>query len=231
MGKIRIGVTLASILGAVTGLVGCLGGGGGSGTATTVDGVAFTVHSAAQIAQESDADYNNNVNGLITGATLKNWMTNWAANRPAGITGKLVILQAAAGPGVVQYVKPDGVDVFTYLSPSSEWIQTRSNGVIETTSMVPDGTAMDALLKKYAIDPSKDMIVAAMGNGSTSNAMAQGRIWYALRYWGVEKEHLALLNGGNQWLNGNGMAAADFQATASAAPDTGTFSVRRLAAR
>ena len=67
--------------------------------------------------------------------------------------------------------------------------------------MVPDGAAMDALLKKYNIDPQNDMIVAAMGTGSTGNAMAQGRIWYALRYWGVDKKNLAILNGGNQWLD------------------------------
>ncbi len=44
----------------------------------------------------------------------------------------------------------------------------------------------------------------------------------------MDKKNLAVLNGGNQWLNGNGMAAGDFQATASTAPNSGTISVKSL---
>lgn len=223
----RMNLKLAAAAALVAGMIlaGCGGGGGSSGT---VNGVTYTINSAGQIAQESDADYNNNRNGLITATTLKNWIADWANNRPAGIAGKLIILQVAAGPAGAEYIKPNGSTVFTYLSPSSDWIQTRNNGVIETQSMVPDGTQMDALFKKFNIDPAKDMIVAAMGTGSTGNAMAQGRIWYALRYWGVDLKNLAILNGGNQWLNGNELAAGDFSATASTAPDNGTHSVREL---
>lgn len=224
--RIDMRLGAAAALAASLLLGGCSGG--GSGSSGSVNGVKFQVNSPADIAQTSADDYNANVNGLITGTTLKGWIDNWQANRPAGITGKLVIFQATIGPAGAEYVKPDGVNVFTYLSPSSEWIQTRSNGVIETQSMVPDGATMDALFKKYNVDPTKDMIVAAMGTGSNPNAMAQGRIWYALRYWGVDKAHLAILNGGNQWLNGNGLGAADFQVDPSVAPNTGSFSVKSL---
>lgn len=210
-------------------LIGCGGGGGGgSSNKGTVSGVTYAINSPAQIAQESAADYNDNVNGLITATTLKRWMTDWTNNRPAGISGKLIIFQVASGPVGSEYIKPDGVNVFTYLSGSAEWTQTRNNGVIETPTMVPDGATMDGLFKKYNIDPTKDMIVAAMGNGSTTNAMAQGRIWYALRYWGVDKTHLAILNGGNQWINTNGLTPTDFQASASTAPNNGSFSVKNL---
>jgi 3-mercaptopyruvate sulfurtransferase SseA len=229
MNKGWVGLAALSL---VLSLQGC--GGGGEDTSALVKQIP--VNTPAAIAQVSDADYNNNVNGLITAATLKLWKDNWLANRPAGITGKLVILQVAeclttsnpVCPAGVEYIKPNNINVFTYLSPSSDWIQTRTNGVIETPSMVPDGAAMDALLKKYNIDPQKDMIVAAMGHGSTGNAMTQGRIWYALRYWGVDKKNLAILNGGNQWISANGMGAGDFQATASTAPYTGHASVKDL---
>jgi 3-mercaptopyruvate sulfurtransferase SseA len=196
---------------------------------TTALVTQIPVSTPAMLTQASADSYEDNVNGLITAATLKRWKDDWLNQRPAGITGKLVILQVSAGATVgAEYIKPNNVNVFTYLSPGSEWIQTRSNGVIETPSMVPDGTAMDALLKKYNIDPTKDMIVAAMGNGSTGNAMAQGRVWYALRYWGVDKKNLAILNGGHQWINGNGMLAADFQANPSSAPNNGHASVKDL---
>lgn len=222
MNKGWVGLAALSL---VLGLQGC--GGGGEDTSALVKQIP--VNTPAAIAQESDANYDNNVNGLITAATLKLWKDDWLANRPAGITGKLVILQVSAGATVgAEYIKPNNINVFTYLSPSSDWIQTRTNGVIETPSMVPDGAAMDALLKKFNIDPQNDMIVAAMGQGSTGNAMAQGRIWYALRYWGVDKKNLAILNGGHQWINGNGMVAGDFQATASTAPNTGHASVKDL---
>lgn len=225
MRGVRLGVIGLSILAMAAGLSGCGGGGGEDKTSIASQ---IVVNTPASIAQVSADDYDDNVNGLISAATLKRWKDDWVNQRPAGVTGKLVILQVTAGPAGSEYIKPNGTNVFTYLSPSSEWLQTRSNGVIETQSMVPDGATMDALLKKYNIDPSRDMIVAAMGAGSGSNAMGQGRIWYALRYWGVDRKNLAVLNGGNQWLNGNGLGAGDFQATASAAPNNGIFSVKSL---
>ncbi|HUX32026.1 MAG TPA: hypothetical protein VMV78_15585 [Thiobacillus sp.] len=217
-----------TVLAMALGLPGC---GGDEDTTALVKQIP--VNTPATIAQTSADDYNLNENGLITESTLKRWKDDWLNQRPAGITGKLVILQVTPGPAGAEYIKPSGNNVFTYLSPGSEWIQTRTNGVIETPSMVPDGAGMDALLKKYNIDPQNDMVVVAMGTGSTGNAMAQGRIWYALRYWGVDKKNLAILNGGNQWLDDNlGLAVellpADFQATASSEPNNGHASVMDL---
>lgn len=215
----------AGVLTLLLGLQGC--GSGGSDTSAVASKVA--VNSPAMIAQESADDYDNNVNGVISGATLKRWIDDWAANRPAGITGKLVILQVTQGPAGFEFLKSNGTSVFTYLEGG--WIQTRSNGVVETRSMVLDGPGIDALLKKYNIDPRNDMIVCAQGAASTGNVMAQGRCWYTLRYWGVDKANLALLNGSNQW-NGSGgamlPAASYFQATANTAPNNGTMSVKQL---
>lgn len=230
----RSGSLLGTLLFAAFAIVGC-GGGGEDSTVGYVstpgsDPVPIVVYNPAQIAQVSADNYDDNLNGLITGATLKRWKDDWVNQRPAGITGKLVILQISEGPAGAEYIMPNGFNVFTYLAPSSEWIQTRSNGVISTRSMVPDGASMDAQLKKYAIDPQRDMIVAAMGTGSPGNAMGQGRIWYALRYWGVESTHLAILNGGNQWLNGTSLGAGDFQATASSEANDGIASVKNLPA-
>ena len=228
-----LGADMGAILNRRTGLAlaACLAlascGGGGEDTSSG-NVVKIVVNTPQTIAQASADNYNDNVNGLVTAATLKRWMSNWTANRPAGITGKLVIFQATVGPAGAEYIKPNGSTVFTYLSPSSEWIQTRTNGVIETQSMVLDGPSMDALLKKYNVDPVNDMVVCAMGTGSNPNAMAQGRCWYALRYWGVDKKNVSVLNGGNQWINGNGLDATDFAATASTAPNSGTASVKNI---
>jgi 3-mercaptopyruvate sulfurtransferase SseA len=225
---------LGLVLVAAIGLAGCGGTEDNTvGYVSTPDGlVPIAINSPAQIAQESADNYDNNNNGMITGVTLKRWKDDWLNERPAGITGKLVILQVTIGDAGTEYIKPNGMNVFTYLSPTSEWIQTRTNGVISTVSMVPDGASMDGLLKKYNIDPHSDMIVVAMGNGSTGNAMGQGRIWYALRYWGVEAGHLALLNGENSWqvTNGSMVAVDDFQLDPSSAPNNGIATVKSLPA-
>lgn len=217
---------LAAACAASAVLAACSGGGGEDTSAGNI--VKITVNTPQSMAIASADNYDNNRFGLITAPTLKSWIADWGNARPAGITGKLVILQVTSGPAGAEFLKGNNVNVFSYLSPGSEWIQTRSNGVIETQSMVPEGAQIDGLLKKYNIDPQRDMIAVATGTGSTGNAMAQGRVWYALRYWGVSAKNIAVLNGGYQYLNGNGFVAADFTATAGTAPNTGTASVRDL---
>jgi 3-mercaptopyruvate sulfurtransferase SseA len=229
--RINRGWAGMTVLAMALSLQGC---GGDEDTSLTASQIV--VNTPATIAQVSADDYENNVNGLITAATLKRWKDDWPTERAKlGLTGKLIILQVTAGPAGAEYIKPDGVNVFTYCQDAilcsvqaGIWTQTRNNGVIESVSMVPDGAQMDGILKKYNIDPRNDMIVATMGTGSNPNAMAQGRIWYALRYWGVDKKNLAILNGGNQWINGNGMTAEDFQATPTTPPNNGTLSVKSL---
>lgn len=221
----RLEIVWSSLIVAL--LAGC-GGGEDTSSANPV-AAALQVNTPAQISQESADDYNDNLNGLITGATLKRWKDDWLNERPAGITGKLVILQTTAGSAGAEYVASADPNVYTYAVSSAEWTQTRSNGVVTTVSMVPDGPSMDAFLKKYAIDPAKDMIVCAMGGGGYSNAMQQGRCWYMFRYWGTPGSHLALLNGVNQLQIDNGdMTAADFAASADTPPENGTASVRDL---
>ena len=195
------GFTAGVFLLAAVGLAGC-GGGGEDSTVgyVTVPGgepTRIVINNPAQIAQVSADDYDQNVNGLITGTTLQRWIDDWPTNRPAGITGRLIILQVNNGPAGNEYITPNPVGgVLTYSVPSSRLTMSRSNGVTTTRSMVPDGAAMDAFLSDYGIDPTKDMLVCAMGAGSAGAAMSMGRCWYMLRYWGVAANHLAQLNGG-----------------------------------
>jgi 3-mercaptopyruvate sulfurtransferase SseA len=216
---------LIGLFGAATiALAGCTGTESSDGG--TTQPIAAT---PASLAFESADNYDDNEYGLITGPTLKDWIDDWSVNRPAGIEGKLVILQTSAGEAGYEYITPDGSDVFTYSVDSSEWVETRSNGVIETISMVPSGRAVDTLLAKYDIDPAKDMIVCAQGTAGPGQAMRAGRCWYMFRYWGTEKENVAVLNGGNQWNGDNTtLDASYFSATGSTPPMTGTASVKDL---
>ncbi|MCX7163384.1 MAG: hypothetical protein NT083_10140 [Rhodocyclales bacterium] len=213
----------------------CGGGGGEDKNSGSLTSSALKVSTAAEMAVESASDYNTNTYGLITGATLKRWKNDWVNQRPAGITGKLVILQVTVGEAGYEYIKTNGTNAFTYLAASAEWTMTRSNGMISTTTMVLDGPSMDAQLKKYDIDPQNDMIVIATGTGTASNVMGQGRAWYALRYWGVDAKNIAILNGGNKWQNdvslgaGAMVAATDYSLTGATPPLTGLKSVKSLA--
>jgi len=186
------------------------------------------VNTPAQIAQESADNYDDNVNGLISAKTLKRWKDNWAQERPAGITGNLVILQVSRGPAGAEYIKANNEDVFTY--QESSWLEDRSNGVIKTNGIVLSGPSVDALLRRYGINPSEDLIVCATGTGSASNAMTQGRCWYTLRYWGVAAKNLAILNGGNQYLASEegGWTSEDFSTATSPLKNKFAGSVRDL---
>lgn len=156
---------------------------------------------AAQLTVESDASYDNNSYGVISGSKLESWLSNWSANKPAAITGKLVILQNRTTNVVgSQNITPDNTNIFVYVSTDFNIDVTgsneRSTGVVTAATIVDSGSEIDKFLNKYKIDPTKDLIVLAPGRGEGNGDLsATGRIWYALRYWGVEKEHLAILNG------------------------------------
>ena len=212
------------VLGLLSALAAC-------GTENDLASSSGELSDVSDIPQTSADNYDDNVNGLVTGNTLKSWMTDWTANKPAGITGKLVILQTSAGETGFEYLTSNDSNVFTYEVASSEWIETRSNGVIETISMVPSGRAMDTFLAKYNINPAEDMIVCAQGTAGAGQSMRAGRCWYMFRYWGTPKEHLAVLNGGNQWLGtatNTSLEGTDFSATADTPPLNGTASVKDL---
>ncbi len=238
---LRIGTAPLLLLAAI--LAGCGSGVGDQNNGSTIVAVSpIKLNAPADLTNTSAPDYNDNVSGLITGATLKRWKDDWLNQRPPGITGKLVILQVTAGevvssgtPAVVtgqySYFKTNNLNAFAFLAASGEWVMTRSNGVISTPSLVLDGPSIDAQLNKYGIDPANDMIVVAQGTANSGNVMSQGRAWLALHYWGVDAKHLAILNGGNKWQFDSGaMTAADFSATPSAVASlpAGTYSVKNL---
>lgn len=174
--------------------------------------VAVKTNTPAEIAQQSADDYNANLNGLITGRTLKRWISNWERERPAGITGNLIILQASEGLGSFRFIRPNNIDVLTFVEAG--WLETRSNGVTEVAASGLSGAALDRLVANYGVDVGQDLIVCAQGNATLESYFNQALCWYALRYWGVPANRLAVLNGsnpnlGSEW-TANDFAQADF---------------------
>ncbi len=206
---------------------GAEGGAGGDGSS---DPKALPAATPADLATESADDYADNEHGIITGDRLKLWIDDWEANRPAGVTGKLVVLQIV--PNVANslaHVAGNGEDVVSYLVSSSELTQVRDNGLSRIEAEIPDGPSADAFLKKYGIDAVNDYVVLTFEQlGSTQNSIVQsvGRAWLYLRYWGYSKERIALLNGSINWnATQHGLVTT---ADVTTPPDDGTTSVKDL---
>ncbi len=216
------------------------GGTGGDGSGgTLVDPIPdLYVNTPAELADISASNYDLNEHGLVTGKTLRRWYDNWEENRPAGVTGRLVVLQIVPS-GVISYqhLTPKEEDgVLTYFVPAAELNKARDNGLSSFETDIPDGEAADKFLKKYGLDPRKDLIVLTFETQSasaTANSVVHsvGRAWLFLRYWGVPKENLALLNGSINWNSqqvGGLPLSRVAQGKSSTPPNNGTTTVRHL---
>src|SRR6187402_821199 len=167
---------------------GAAGEGGAGGEAGAV--AELSTSTPEQLTDESAADYASNTHGLIDGARLKSWVEDWAANRPAGVTGKLVVLQVVPNAAASKsHVAENANGVVSYLLPQSELLQVRDNGLSQIEAEIPGGAATDALLKKYGIDVTRDFVVltfeqlpAEGTTPATANSIVQsvGRAWLTL---------------------------------------------------
>ncbi|TGM85526.1 sulfurtransferase [Leptospira licerasiae] len=157
------------------------------------------VFETSQLLSVSNDDYNSNTYGLITASTLESWRSNWAANHPSAINGRLIIFQISGGSLSGSYVRPEtSVRVYGISASSTDYTffgQTRFNGLMDTETIIPEGKNIDAFLKRFGVNPAADLIVLAQDIPSDGNLMMTLRSWYTLYYWGVEKSHLAVLNG------------------------------------
>ncbi|MGJ4744801.1 sulfurtransferase [Leptospira sp. SA-E8] len=236
-----------SLLAIVLGLLGNCGEGSSDSSALALAAIgggasSVKVASASDLSIESADDYNANQYGLITASTLRTWVADWANNKPAGITGNLVIFQAnkvgadsnksliLPTTGVKVFVSVDGNN--TALYSWKTFRETRYNGLIS----IPGGTAttggngiisgasIDEWFHTYGVDPTKDLIIFASGNGDNYGSI--GHQHYSLRYWGVAHEHLAILNG---TIKGQFPEAELGNDTDESVPPlNGTFSVKQL---
>ncbi|GBF50680.1 hypothetical protein LPTSP4_22070 [Leptospira ryugenii] len=203
------------------------------------------ISTAADLTTESSVNYDDNQFGLVTSTRVKSWIDNWAANKPSGITGNLVIIVFNPnGSYTRQYLKPAaGVNVFDWTSSvfsSTDrfaYRAARDNGIINDPNALPTGAITDEILQTYGIDASKDLIVFAAGHdsGLGTNASPRGSVYqnlhrgiYWLRYWGVDRKNLAVLNGA---FDANGDFPASYLTTSSSeltSPTKGSFSLKSL---
>jgi len=198
-----------------------------------------TVLSASDIANKSNADYSVNDFGLVSAEKVANWVTDWAKNKPTDIEGKLIVLMigniSVGDETNYNYVKEDGQNVVVYeASALLGSTISRNDGVSVISKALYDGALMDDVLKQTGIDPAKDMLLFVQGNASNKgkNLLNVTRMWLTFAYWGVEKEHMAVLNGNasyvlNPEVNSNlTLSKTDiYGANQTTLPNNGTASV------
>lgn len=217
------------------------GSGGGSGGhgegGEQNDDVIPTLHVSTieELTDKSAPDYGDNEHGIVSGGRLKRWIDNWEEERPDGIEGRLVIIQVVPSNVVTSlHITPKPASgVVTHLISTAEFNVARNNGLSAFETDIPDGAAADAWLKKWDVDPRKDLVVLTFEQqASTANSAVQnvGRAWVFLKYWGVSSDHIAILNGSVDWNASNygiGLSPAA-QQKFTKPTNAGTVTVRHL---
>ena len=140
---------------------------------------------------------------LISAETLKGWIDAGKVNG-AGYDRVVVLdVNSMANYGA-------GHVPGSQFLESADIYQVRREGPANDVNMVPDGTRMTALLRKYGID-GRTTVVFTGGSaaGSASNYLAVTRAYFTFRYWGFPKERLKLLDGINAaWSAAYGLGTA-----------------------
>jgi len=146
--------------------------------------------------QRTPHSYNRFKSGIITPKQLTKYIDNWSKNKPKGVEGRLVIIQAGATSDG-RFLKNNGRDVITYQIPaggSCDPSYVRHDGVSNVPGAMITGEKMDGMINMFHLDPKKDFVLFAVGEGSTSMREVVRSAW-SLVYWGWSKKRLAILNG------------------------------------
>lgn len=150
----------------------------------------------AELAERSAALYQDNESGWVLPSTVNRWLADWQTERPSGIEGNLVVLQLGAAEVPLPFSR-SGDGVRTYLANDlTELVQERSNGLVAIGVSPGRGLRVDAYLRRYRIDPARDLVLLASGTGEAAHLPTLAKAWLALRYWGFSHEQLAILSGG-----------------------------------
>lgn len=210
-------------------------GGDESGSGGSEHTEEIYVSTIEDLTDQSSENYHDNDHGLITGGKLKQWIDDWEGTKPDGIEGRLIILQVRpSGATPFAHITPkEDEGVYSYLVAGSVFNKARDNGISRFEQDIPDGAAVDKWLKEYAVDPRKDLLVLTFEQqGDTQNSVVQtvGRTWIYFKYWGVQNEHIAILNGSVNWNSTNHGLPLSTAASheSSDPPNNGTVSVRDL---
>lgn len=155
---------------------------------------------------------------LIEPTTLKQWMDEGLVNNSAPNARDRVVVVTVGTTATYGTSHIPGSVLF---NSSTELLVSRLEAVAPTTSEVPDGPAMDAMLQRMGIDRYTTVVFTVSTGQNYLNAT---RAYFTFRYWGFPKERLKVLQGGdNGWTTAGQTLVADVPVIRRS-----TFSVRDI---
>jgi 3-mercaptopyruvate sulfurtransferase SseA len=175
--------------------------------------------------------YENFTSGVISANTLSRYIDNWKQNRPEGVTGRLIIIQA--GPSSHgKFIKSNGDDVLVYQIPGAgacDPSYMRHDGVSNIPGALLAGQFTDGMINMFHMDPQKDYVVFTLGVGSTSIREIIRSYW-VLAYWGWSKDRLSFLNGSVDYDFSPSSGLSDYLVDAPSTPPASpsTYSMKSL---
>jgi len=215
---------IASLLGTVMVAALTLWGCGSSGTQT------YDVPPAPQPAGLVTASKN----AVATAADLKAWIDGGYINNSVA---KSVSKSVSATTTAQKLVILDVTDPAKYtaghipgaqLMNTTEYNQTRLEGLAPMTTQVVDGTIIDPVIKRSGIDANTTIVFTVNKGGSFMN---MARAYFTFRYWGFPKERLKILDGGDDtWVDAGYALTTDLPivtpSTYSVKNNTNNFQMR-----
>jgi 3-mercaptopyruvate sulfurtransferase SseA len=145
-------------------------------------------------------DYRYNKSGLVNALQAAKWINNWEENKPANVNGRLFVMQVGRLPGKIKYVKHDNINVFTFdrTAGCTGTGDTRNDGISDIPMPIFGGGApngMDGAFWAYDINPLEDMLLVVVASDEPKNMALATRFLWTMNYWGMKKDHIAIMNG------------------------------------
>lgn len=155
---------------------------------------------------------------LIEAATLAEWIDEGRVNSTDPNSRDKVVIFLVGTPTAYNTGHIAGAQLW---NSSTEYSQTRLEGVAASGSMVITGPVIDAVLSRAGVDRYTTIVLSTADDFNKAT-----RVWWMLRYWGFPKERIKVLQGGDAgWV-----AAGNTLVTEVPTVTPSGFSVRDLAA-
>ena len=145
-------------------------------------------------------DYRYNQYGLVNATQAAKWINDWENNKPSAVSGRLFVMQVGLLPGETPFIKHDDVHVFTFdrTAGCTGTGDTRNDGISDIPMPIFGGgmpNGMDGAFWAYDINPNEDMILVVVASDEPKNLALATRFLWTMNYWGMKKDHIALMNG------------------------------------
>jgi len=143
--------------------------------------------------------YKKNESGLVNADVAAKWINNWESTKPAGVNGRLFVMQVGLLPGETPFIKHDDVNVYTFdrTAGCTTTGDTRNDGISDIPMPIFAGgmTGMDGAFWAYDINPNEDMLLVVVASDEPKNMALATRFLWTMHYWGMKSDHVSIMNG------------------------------------